>query len=233
METDVANQNDSLELLYHVKRAIIDFAQDKSGATQTTDIFGTFTDLAAAKAAARSALPSEGYLKDDFVEYEENDGTKEWKHGDGVIVFAKAAAGQEFVVRLDTTPNAPHFKGNASGEVEGHLHYVLQTTIYYNNDSIGGIQTTEVEGTYPTRKAAREAAKNTLLNEDVTKEWFAEYEEKDLERDEWPYGDDVLIHAVAETGENFKISVKAQPHSHQHHERKHHGKKSDLPQNEE
>jgi hypothetical protein len=44
----------------------------------------------------------------------------------------------------------------------------------------------------------------------------------------------VLIHAVAETGENFKISVnKAQPHSHQHHERKHHGKKSDHPQNEE
>jgi hypothetical protein len=33
METDVDNQNDSLELLYHVKRAIIDFDQDKSGAT--------------------------------------------------------------------------------------------------------------------------------------------------------------------------------------------------------
>jgi hypothetical protein len=110
---------------------------------------------------------------------------------------------------------------------------VLQTTIYYNNDSIGGIQTTEVAGTYPTRKAARAAAKNTLLNEEVTKEWFAEYDEKDSERDEWPYGDDVLIHAVAETGENFKISVKAQPHSHQHHERKHQGKKSDLSQNEE
>jgi hypothetical protein len=128
METDVANQNDSPELLYHVKRAIIDFAQDKSGATQTTDIFGTFTDLAAAKAAARSALPSEGYLKDDFVEYEENDGTKEWKRGDGVIVFTKVAAGQEFVVRLDTTPNALHFKGNASSEVEGHLHYGKHST---------------------------------------------------------------------------------------------------------
>jgi len=214
MATDVASQNDALELLYHVKRTIIDFAQDQSGATQTTDIFGTFTDLAAAKAAARSALPSEGYLKDDFVKYEENDGTKEWKHGDGVIVFAKAPAGQEFEVRLDTTPNTLHFKSNASSEVEGHLHYVLQTTIYYNNDRIGGIQTTEVEGTYPTRKAAREAAKNALLNENVTKESFAEYNEKDSERDEWPYGDDVLIHAVAETGENFKISVKAQPHSH-------------------
>jgi hypothetical protein len=128
METKVANQNDSPELLYHVKRTIIDFAQDKSGATQTTDIFGTFTDLAAAKAAARSALPSEGYLKGDFVEYEENDGTKDWKRGDGVIVFAKAEAGQEFVVCLDTTPNTLHFKGNASSEVEGHLHYGKHST---------------------------------------------------------------------------------------------------------
>jgi hypothetical protein len=128
METDVVNQNDSLEFLYHVKRTIIDFAQDKSGATQTTDILGTFTDLAATKAAARSALPSEGYSKDDFVKYEENDGTKEWKHGDGVIVFAKVPAGQEFVVRLDTTPNALHFKGNASSEVEGNLHYGKHST---------------------------------------------------------------------------------------------------------
>lgn len=99
---------------------------------------------------------------------------------------------------------------------------VLQTTIYYNNDSTGGVQTTEIAGTYPTRKSAREAAKNVLLNDEVTKESFAEYDEKELETDEWPYGEDILIHAVAETGENFKIAVKPQPHSHQHHERKHH-----------
>jgi outer membrane protein assembly factor BamB len=124
----VAYQLLNIDLLYHVNRAIIDFAQDKSSATQTTDVFGTFTDLAATNAAARSALPSEGYLIDDFVEYEENDGTKEWKHADGVIVFAKAPAGQEFVVRLDTTSNALHFKGNASSEVEGHLHYSKHST---------------------------------------------------------------------------------------------------------
>jgi len=94
---------------------------------------------------------------------------------------------------------------------------VLQTTILYDNDSTGGVQTTEVEGTYPTRKAAFEAARNALLDEDVTKESFAEYDEKDMEKDEWPYGDEVLIHAVAGTGENFKISVKPQPHNRQHH----------------
>lgn len=99
---------------------------------------------------------------------------------------------------------------------------VLQTTIFYNHDSIGSIQTTEVEGAYPTRKAAREAAKLALLDEDVAADSFAEYEEQDMERGEWPYGDDVLIHAVAESGENFQISVKAQPHSHQQHKPKQH-----------
>ena len=85
----------------------------------------TFTDLSAAKAAARSALASEGYLKDDFEVYEEKDTADpdEWKHGDGVIVYAKAPAGQEFDVRLDTKPNPLKLKGNAAGEVEGVLHY--------------------------------------------------------------------------------------------------------------
>lgn len=44
------------ELLYHVKRTIISFDEDASGATRTVDILGTFTDLTAAKAAANAGL---------------------------------------------------------------------------------------------------------------------------------------------------------------------------------
>jgi hypothetical protein len=214
------------EFLFHVKRNIINYPADKSGATRITDVLGTFVDLAAAKNAAHEALASEGYLKDDFESYEVKDETdsEQWPHGDGVLVFAKAPAGQEFEVCLDTKPNPLKFKGNASGEVEGFLHYVLQTTIDYNSDRVGGIQTTEVEGTYPTRKAAFEAAKTILLDEEVTKESFAEYDEKDEFVGEWPYGDECWVHAVGQTGENFKVLVKAQPHSHRHHERKHHGR---------
>jgi hypothetical protein len=212
------------EFLYHVKRTITDFHEDKSGATRTTDVLGSFTNLKAAKAAAYSALASEGYLKDDFEVYEDNTSNPEsWKHGDGVLVFAKAPAGQEFEVRLDTKPNVLNFKGNADGEVEGFFHYVLQTTINYNNDRIGGIQATEVEGTYPNRAAAYTAAHTALLDDEVKKESFAEYDEKEAFTGEWPYGDEVFVHAVAETGENFLVSVKAQPHSHKHHSCKHHG----------
>lgn len=118
------NTETAPEFLYHIKRTITDYHEDKSGATRTTDVLGTFTDLKAAKAAAYSALSSEGYIKDDFEVYEDNTSNPEdWKHGDGVLVFAKAPAGQEFEVRLDTKPNVPKFQGNASGEVDGFLHY--------------------------------------------------------------------------------------------------------------
>jgi hypothetical protein len=115
------------EDLYHVKRTIIDLAEDKSGATRTTDVLGTFTSLAAAKLAANSALASEGYLKDDFAIYEEKTDPENWKHDDQILVFAKAPAGQEFEVRIDVTTNPLNLKGNADGEVEGHLHYGKHT----------------------------------------------------------------------------------------------------------
>jgi hypothetical protein len=125
MSANGAPEESGAEFLYHVKRTILDFHEDKSGATQTTDVLGTFTELPAAKVAARSALASEGYLKDDFEVYEEKDSAnpEAWKHGDGVLVYAKAPAGQEFDVRLDTKPNVLNLKGNAAGEVEGVLHY--------------------------------------------------------------------------------------------------------------
>jgi len=58
-----------------------------------------------------------------------------------------------------------------------------------------------------------------LLDEDITKGSFAEYEERTdpAEKGEWPYGDDVWVHALAETGENFDIAVKTQPPSHSMH----------------
>jgi hypothetical protein len=66
----------------------------------------------------------------------------------------------------------------------------------------------------------------TLLDEKTKKTSFAEYDEKDQFKDEWPYGDDVLVHAVAETGENFLVAVKAQPHHHSGHKCDAHGGKT-------
>ncbi|KAH9215178.1 hypothetical protein DL95DRAFT_364853 [Leptodontidium sp. 2 PMI_412] len=209
-------------LLYHVIRTIIRFDEDSSGATRDVDILGTFTDLAAAKAAANVGLASEGYVKSDFELYEQKSelpAGEEWKRGDGVLVFAKAPAGQQFEVGLETEVNAAGFKGNTQGEVEGFLHYVLQTTINYNADRTGSSQLTQVEGTFPTRALAFTAALTTLLDDEVTKDSFAEYDVKADFVGEWPYGEDCLVHAVGQTGENFVVRVKAQPHSHKGHKK--------------
>ncbi len=82
---------------------------------------------------------------------------------------------------------------------------------------MGGLQTTEVVGTYHTRKEAFEAAKTALLDAEVTKESFAEYDEKDAFKGEWPYPEEAVIHAVGQFGENFLIFVKPQPHGHTLH----------------
>jgi len=201
-----------LENLYHVKRTITDYAEDKSGATRTVDILGTYVSLEAAKKAARNGLKDEGYLPDDFDIYEEKSNAENWTHGDGVLVYARAPAGQEFFVRLDTKPNVSGYQGNAEGRVQDEPYYVLQTRIDYNNDRIGGLQSTEVEGTYGNQAKAIEAAKKTLLdeNEGVTKEWFAEYDEKPEDDGEWEYGDDVYVRAVGPNGENFTVAVKTE-----------------------
>ncbi|KAH8598375.1 hypothetical protein B0O99DRAFT_614989 [Bisporella sp. PMI_857] len=224
MSATMKGPNNALELLYHVKATMIDFPNDSSGATRTTDILGTYVDLAAAKTAACSALLNQGYKEDDFVSYEikNNSNSEEWTHGDGVMAFAKTPSGYEFEVCIDTKPNSLGLKGNAKGRVEAPLHYVLQTLIDYNKDATGGVQNTEIEGTYLTRKGAFEAAQTALLDGEVTKKSFAEYVDRNdqAEKDSWPYGEDVWVHAVAESGENFNVSVKAQPHSHPMHKPK-------------
>jgi hypothetical protein len=111
------------ELLYHVKRTIVDFAIDQSGSTQITDILSTFTDLTAAKAAAHTALQQERYMENDFQHYDENDGTEKWKHGVAVMVLARAPAGQAFKVSLDTTLNNFPFNVDSSSKVIDHLEY--------------------------------------------------------------------------------------------------------------
>ena len=120
-----ATQNS--EFLFHLKRTIIDYHLDPSGATQIIDILGTYVDLRAAKDASLKALYSEGFLRDDFRKCEVNYGTRpyQWTHPDGVMVVAETLAGQKIEVSIDTTPNALRLEGNAIGEVEAYLHHGL------------------------------------------------------------------------------------------------------------
>lgn len=205
------------EQLYHTTLTVVDFHKDTSGAIRDVYVLGTHTTISAAKSFALRALTHLGYQPDDFAEYATRLDTppESWKHGDGVMVYAKAPAGQEFIVGLDTKPNTESLPAGPDDTPllpggSDHLHYVLQNRTDYNQDKSGAYQTTEIEGCYVRRADALAAAKAVLQ---ADREEYAQYDERDdAEEDgEWPFGEDVVVHAVAQTGENYTVAVKTVP----------------------
>ncbi|KNB06236.1 hypothetical protein FOXG_07013 [Fusarium oxysporum f. sp. lycopersici 4287] len=96
----------SPELLYHIFLTVIDYHIDPSGAKRSIYVLGTNATLEAAKNSAFRVLATLGYKPEDFVEYAiHSSSTEEWDHGDGVLVYAKAPAGQVFLISIQATPN--------------------------------------------------------------------------------------------------------------------------------
>ncbi|KAL6884152.1 hypothetical protein HDV57DRAFT_447000 [Trichoderma longibrachiatum] len=195
---------------------------DPSGATRTPFVLKSHGTLAAAKAFARQSLETLGFAPElDFELYRVRgpqdpppSGSQPWTHGDGVLVFARSFDGKEFVVGIETTPNNESLPASpADGELrlpDGArlLHYVVQIIVDYNTDRSGAAQTTEILGAYVHRANAWKAA-HTCLDP-------AEYAEFDRRGDgefveEWPFGDDVAVHAVSENGQNCWVAVKMPP----------------------
>lgn len=204
------------ELLFHSVLTVIDFHTDSSGGTRQVFILGTHGTLEAAKAYTVTALHKLNFACDEFDEYNVRDMSTSgnWTHGDGVLVFARAPAGQQFLLSIDTTPNDESLAVSPSnGEVvlpQGvkFLHYVVQTTIDYNVDRTGAVQASQIEGVYAHRADAYTAAHKCL---DTTR--FAEYDSRG-DPDfvgQWPFDEDIVVHSVAETGQNYFVAVKTPP----------------------
>ncbi|TKA53632.1 hypothetical protein B0A49_13766 [Cryomyces minteri] len=174
--------------LYHVLRTTIDYHHDPSGASQQTTVDGTYTDLAAAKETAKNILFTEGYKKEWFTTLDILTESEAWTHGDGNIVYART----------------PEVQRKESIE----LYHVLQETIYYSKDRSGATRDTEIQGTFRSYDAAREAAATCLLDEEITKEDYDKFDKLDDNKlDDWPFGRDVLSHAVGRNRDEFLVSV--------------------------
>ncbi|TPX12999.1 uncharacterized protein E0L32_006644 [Thyridium curvatum] len=208
--------------LFHTTLTVIDYHEDPSGAKRSVYVLGTHGKLEAAKAFAKTALQDLKYEKSDFAEYAERSPFESWSHGDGVLVYARAPAGQVFLVGIDTAPNNESLPANLDGTVNApqgpkSLHYVLQTTIDYNLDRTGAAQTTEIQGAYIHRVDALKAAHKCLDPKE-----FAEFNVRDTPEmaGQWPYGEDVVVHAVAETGQNSFVTLTTIPGAHARHGKK-------------
>jgi hypothetical protein len=201
----MANDN-----LYVVKRTFLNL-KSPSGLSLNVALPATFTDLKAAKAEAKTTLFNEGYEKDFFSLYDVNDGQSEWKHGSGTIVYAEALSGEVFKVEIETVPNSTRLEGDQDGRVRRPLHHVLQTDVHFNEDRSGFLRDSAIESTHTVRELAKAKALTVLLDQDVKKEDFAEYDEY-ADGTEGPFGPDVMVHAVKEGGENILVSVVSDYH---------------------
>lgn len=220
--------------LYHTLLTVTHFYEDTSGYAQATYPLGTHTSLPAAEAFAAHALETLDYRPDDFAEYAVRGdqatttpppGRVDWPYGDGTIVYAKQPArGREFLVRIDTTPNTEALPAGGPGDTprlrsssspapsDPHrLNYVIRTRVDYEQDRSADMQTTEVRGVYVRRRDALAAARK-MLGERAE---FAQYDEHaDDEKGQWPFGDDVVAHAVAQTGQTYTVAVRTVPETH-------------------
>ena len=215
------------ELLFHTTLTVIDYHTDTSGSTRTVYPLGTHITLEAARTFASRALQQLNYQPDDFEEYKIWTPDASWTHGDGVVVYARDFGGQEFLVGLDTKTNTESLPGGGPGDtllLPGDtecLHYVMQSKIDYNQDRSGAFQNTEIQGCHLSRADAVEAAKRAL---DMAPNEFAQYDERREDDSEgeggWPFGENVIIHAVAQTGENYNVAVRTVPESLKLHSKK-------------
>jgi len=206
---DPINMNGSTaeENVYHVMVTSINLKKDAAGSAQDVSIRGTYTSLASAKKASLSTLQNLGYEKDFFTTYDvRSEYSGDWPHGDGVQVYAAVPGSDILTVEIQTTPNKLDFTGDEKGKVAEQLWYVLQTIIHYNLDASGAKRDSVIEGMYEATEQAKQAALTVLLDNDVSKEDFAEYDEFHGQND-WPYGETVVVHAVGQTGENFLVRV--------------------------
>jgi Fe-S cluster assembly iron-binding protein IscA len=208
------------ELLYHIILTVIDYHVDPSGAQRSIHILGTRSTLEAAKHSSYRVLQALRYKPQDFVQFAVHSShTGTWAHGNGVLVYARAPAGQVFLVSVQATPNTEDLVMDHEGGVilprgASSLHYIVQTTIDYNKDRTGCEQEMQIEGTFVHRSRALAAAQKLLDPLD-----YVDYETPEKMADEWPFAEEVVAHAVAETGQNITIAVTTASDSHLRHEK--------------
>jgi hypothetical protein len=205
------------ELLYNTILTVIDLHKDPSGAARSSWILGTHSTRDAAKSYALGSLQKLSFAPDDFKEYEvrtaQCSSADRWSHGDDTLIFACAPSGQVFLVGIEAMPNNASLSATSDGEVvlpEGvdSLNYVVQVVVDHNQDSFGSVPRAHVNGSYVHRADALLAARNCLDPAE-----FAEYDMQDDPDvvDQWPFGEDVVVHAISKTGQIQCVAVKRVP----------------------
>ncbi|KAB8207048.1 hypothetical protein BDV34DRAFT_192706 [Aspergillus parasiticus] len=210
----ISEKDDTSPRLYHIVLSTTHISKDPNNIIEKVRIPGTYTSLRAAKEAAYSCLFDAGYEREFFTQYETNKDIFEDRNlseRQGLIVFAVALDGTTFRVRIDTTANNMRLETDyEDGRIPISLYYVIQTTFVYNGEKeVSKVRDLNVLGAYVDYQEARRYAENVLLsNEDgISKESYEAYDEAAPGERDCGHGENVVVHAVGQYGENYSISV--------------------------
>jgi hypothetical protein len=140
----------------------------------------TFIDLNAAKKATYSAL---SYPKESFSSFkskQDYSNVHEWPYDAAIFIRAKSESGKVFTVETN---------------------YYLESS----EDLAGYKRETSIEGTFRTKLATRKCAEGVLLYEGINRKDYVEFSL--YGKEDSPYGSNVMLRAVASTGDNFVVSI--------------------------
>ncbi|KAH8702549.1 hypothetical protein BGW36DRAFT_356664 [Talaromyces proteolyticus] len=200
--------NSQPEQLYHILFIISHLQKDPNGKYQKLRIPGTYISLASAKSAAHQCLFDAGYEREWFETYETSQANGN-NEDDGQVVHAVATDGSTYRVRILTTPSiiGKPVSTHEDGRITTDLYFVIQAKTKLEEE--GNSRDINIEGIFTSYGDAREYALRVLLDagNGLDKESFAQYEETGPGQADCGYGDNVLVHAVGNNGENFLISV--------------------------
>ncbi|KAM3437924.1 hypothetical protein MY4824_003573 [Beauveria thailandica] len=208
--------------LFHTILTVVNRRGLPASANHEVHVLESHGTLAAAKSyATGECLKTLGLEPQEFTLYAvkptEQTEVEDWPYGDGVLVFGRAPTGSEMHIAIETGPNQESLTMRPDGRLflpDGaqFLHYILQTSIDYNVDRCGCRLTTEIIGAYVHRQNAWVAAHKAL-----DRDQFVQYDDSHDPQfvGQWPFGEDVAVHAIAETGQNCFVAVQKPLWAHQ------------------
>jgi hypothetical protein len=197
-------ESEESKTLYHVLFITSHLQKDPNGKFQKIRIPGTYTSLASAKAAAYRCLFDAGYEREWFDKYE----TKQEHEDDGTIVFAVATSGSTYRIRVLSTPNTigEKLQVHDDGRVMTSIHCVVRIRTILEDDEYRDVN---VEGVFLRYSDARDYALRVLLDSGggIKEDSFAVFEKAGPNQTDCGYGDNIIVHAVGNSGENFWVSI--------------------------
>lgn len=201
------------DTLFHAVVSVTNNHLDAINPTRRTYILGTYGTPDAAKSSALRALQALTFIPEFFpasqVHFNRGQHVENETTGDTAVISVPLPAGQGLNMSIQAVPNTESLATTSDGlfiSAPGakNLHYMLQTAVSFTNGQ-PVVEATQIKGTYMRRADAWSAAHRLLDRANYIK--YSDRSDAEF-WGHWPYGEEVVVHAVCAGGQTYSVSVK-------------------------